>query len=115
MRRSREDFANKKYKKALDRALLRIIPTREALDFKDKALLAVAVANLAPPVNIPTPNRGAVAISDAVHIAFQVAYNEPGIAFHAAQAFICSIAPSPVSLPLAMFCILIKWSPSKFQ
>ena len=114
MRRSRDDLVNKKYKKAINRVFLRVIPTRETLDFKDKALLAIAVANLVPPVNLPTPDRGFVALSDAIHIAFQVAYNEPDIAFHAAQAFLCSIAPAPVSLPLAMFCILIKWSPLKF-
>ena len=112
MRLTRADLRDKKYTKALNRVVLRLFPTREAFELKDNVLFLLAVAGQMP-LNVPSPDQGVVGFSDAIHLAFQIAYNEPDIAFHALQAIFFPLAPAPVSILVSMFCILIKWSPSK--
>lgn len=113
MRLALTDLRDKKFKKALDRTLLRIVPAREALELKDAALLVFTIINQFLWPTWDPPDRAVIAASDAVHLAFQLAYRDPDLAVHAAQALLATLAPDPVSISIAMICVLIKWSPSK--
>lgn len=104
MTRISDDVSRRRYKRALDRLFLRLIPTREAIKVKDNTLLVITVINhipMAPNIHI---NRAALVTSDLVHFAFQVAYKRPDIILHILQI----VLSDPVAFAFAMFCTLIK-------
>lgn len=113
LKRAHVDLRGNKFKKTLDRALLRIVPAREALVIKDAVILVFTIANLFPATHLGDPDRTALAASDAVHLAFQLAYKDPDLALHAIQAVISPLTPDPVSISLTMICILFKCPPSE--
>ena len=115
MRRVKSDVRNGKYRRAVDRVVLRLMCTRRVIEAKDNTLLFITVVNLLdilPRIEIDSDLANA---SEFAQFLFQIFYNKSGLLFYLAERIVLVITNFQdfVVLFLAMICLVIKWSRSK--
>lgn len=118
MRRVKSDVREGKYRRALDRVVLRLMCTRSVIETKDNALLfltAVNLLNVLPSIEL---DRDLLTATDLTQFLFQVFYNKSAMPSYLIEKILLVLAPLPddrnfVVLAVAMICIVIKWSRSK--
>lgn len=116
------DFRNKKFKKALDRTFLRLLPTRRILTVKDHILTLVTAYNIlqTDPSTKMEPDKDFVLTSDVIQYLFQIAYKRPDLVTHMAvevSGFLVdflvgwaslAISPESVVVALSIICFFRK-------